>query len=113
MTRLNRSLIAFLLAGLTVSALFTGLNCLTTAGFGSDGIVVSTTKDANIDQAVTAMDGLNLKGIHVIKVSHLTGSLHGVMWMILSCTVGFLAITGLVLFFYKMFCRWFRAAPHL
>jgi hypothetical protein len=113
MSRMNRSLIAFLLAGLVVGVLFTILNCLSAASFGSDGIVVNTTKDANIDQAVQAIDGLNLNGVHVTKISHLTGDFRGVVWMLVSCTVGFLAITGLVLFFYKMFCRWFGAAPHL
>jgi hypothetical protein len=113
MTRMNRSLIAFLLAGLMVSVLFTGLNRLSTASFGSDGIVVSTTTNANIDQAVKVMNGLNLKGVRVVKVPHLGGSLSHVAWAILSFTIGFLAVTGLVLFFYKLFCRWFGAAPHL
>jgi hypothetical protein len=111
--KINRSLIAFLLAGLTAGVLLTCLNCLSAVSLGSEGIVVSTTKEANIDQAVKAMEELNLKGVHVMKISHFIWSLENIVWTALCFTLGFLMITGFVLFFYKLFCRWFGVSPHL
>jgi hypothetical protein len=110
---MNRSLIAFLLAGLVVGVLFTCFNGLSAAAVGSDGIVVSITPDANIDQVVGAMDGLNLKGVHVTKVSHFVWSFENIAWTAACFTLGFLIITGFMLFFYKLFCRWLGAEPHL
>ena len=110
---MNRSLIAFFLAGLAAGVLLTCLDCLSAASVSSEGIVVSTTKDANIDQAVKAMDGLNLKGVHVTKISHFIWSLENIVWTAMCFTVGFLIVTGFVLFFYKLFCRWLGASPHL
>jgi len=110
---MNRSLLAFLLAGLTAGVLFTCFNCLSAVIFGSDGIVVTTTKEANIDQAVKAMEELNLKGVHVEKVSHFIWSFGNIVWTVVCFTLGFLIITGFMLFFYKLFCRWLGADPHL
>ena len=110
---MNRSLLAFLLAGLTAGVLFTCFNCLSAAAIGSDGIVVTTTKDANVDQAVQAMDDLNLKGVHVTKVSHFIWRFGNIAWTLVGFTLGFLIITGFMLFFYKLFCRWLEADPHL
>ena len=110
---MNRSLIAFLLAGLTAGILLTCLTCLSAAGVSSEGVVVSTTPEANIDQAVKAMDGLNLRGVHVTKVSHFIWSPENIVWTAMCFTLGFLVVTGFVLFFYKLFCRWLGADPHL
>jgi hypothetical protein len=113
MTRLNRSLISFLLAGLTVGVLFTCFNLLSGVIFGSEGILVITSKDANVDQAVQAVGDLHLKGVHVEKISHLHWSFENVIWTVISFSIGFLIITGFVLFFYKLYCRWFDATHHL
>src|SRR5271156_5276047 len=103
MTRLNRSLIAFLLAGLTAGVLFTCFNLLSGVILGSEGIMVITSKDANVDQAVQAVEDLHLKGVHVEKVSHLHWSLRNTIWTFILFTIGFLSITGFVLFFYKLY----------
>jgi len=110
---MNRSLIAFLLAGLTAGVLFTCFNCLSAVAVSSEGIVVTTTKDANIDQAVAAINGLNLKGVQVDKVSQLNWSFANLLWTVISFTLGFLIVTGFVLFFYKLYCRWFGTEHHL
>ncbi|HEV3270981.1 MAG TPA: hypothetical protein VGZ93_02260 [Candidatus Methylacidiphilales bacterium] len=110
---MNRSLLAFLLAGLTAGVLFTCFNCLSAAAVGSDGVVVTTTKDANIDQAVKAIDALDLKGVHVMKGSRFIWSFGNIVWTVAGFTLGFLIITGFMLFFYKLYCRWLGADPHL
>jgi hypothetical protein len=110
---MNRSLIAFLLAGLTAGVLFTSFNCLSAVIFGSEGIVVSAAKDSNVDQAVQAIDGLHLKGVHAEIISHLTWSFGDMAWTLVSFTIGVLIVTGFVLFFYKLYCRWLGAGPHL
>src|SRR5271156_2518276 len=99
MTRLNRSLISFLLAGLTAGVLFTCLNLLSGVIFGSEGIMVITSKDANVDQAVQAVTDLHLKGVHVEKISHLHWSFGNAVMTLIFFTLGFLIITGFVLFF--------------
>jgi hypothetical protein len=102
----NRSLLAFLLAGLTAGILFTCFNCLSSAVLGSEGIVVTTTQDPYVDEAVAAINGLHLPGVHAEKISHLNWSPENVAWTLLSFTLLFLIITGFVLFFYKLYCRW-------
>ena len=113
MTRLNRSLVSFLLAGLTVGVLFTCFNLLSGVILGTEGIVVITSKDANVDQVAQAMGDLHLNGVRVEKISHLHWSLKNAIWTVISFTIGFLIITGFVLFFYKLYCRWFDATHHL
>ena len=109
MSRLNRSLISFLLAGLTAGVLFTCFNLLSGVIFGSEGILVITSKDANVDQAVQALGDLHLKGVRVEKISHLHWSLENAVLTLILFTLGFLIITGFVLFFYKLYCRWLCA----
>jgi hypothetical protein len=109
----NRSLIAFLLAGLTAGILFTCFNLLSGVIFGSEGIMVFTTKDANVDQAVQAVEDLHLKGVHVEKISHLHWSFKNMVWTVISFSIGFMIITGFVLFFYKLYCRRLCAEHHL
>ncbi len=109
----NRSLIAFLLAGLTAGVLFTCFNLLSGVIFGSEGIMVITSKEANVDQAVQAVGNLHLKGVHVEKISHLHWSFKNMVWTVIAFSIGFMVITGFVLFFYKLYCRWFDAAHHI
>ena len=110
---MNRSLISFLLAGLTAGVLFTCFNLLSGVIFHSEGIMVITSKEVNVDQAVTAIDGLKLRGVHVEKISHLHWSFENAVVTLISFTIGFLIITGFVLFFYKLYCRWLCAEHRL
>ena len=109
----NRSLIAFLLAGLTAGILFTSFNCLSSVAIGRDSIVVATTKGTDVEQAVAAINGLDLPGVKAEKVSRVESSVRSIVLNLAFFTLGFLIITGFVLFFYKLYCRWFDAAHHI
>jgi hypothetical protein len=107
---MNRSLAAFLLANLTVSAFLYLLTLLHPVGLSQRAVQVTIRSNVDAGTIVTAIEGLhrNDVDIHTYK-----GSLQpsGTPLMILPMMLGFTMITAAVFGIYKVYCRWLGIKP--
>jgi hypothetical protein len=113
---MKRSAIAFLLSCLTVAALCNGYYDLLQPAHLSNQVLVygeDSVDDAVSDQKVKVIQELHLQNVHVLKVVVPTANMVHFFWGLLSMTVVCAVVTGLVIFFYKLYCRWMGTTPHL
>ncbi|MCE0499491.1 MAG: hypothetical protein LV481_16240 [Methylacidiphilales bacterium] len=112
---MNRSLLAFLLACLTVAILWGGYNELSQQDHLANRVVVYVPDvlDPVGDEKVKAIEALHLPGVKVMKAEVAPIDFKNFVWGALIGTLILSLLTGFVLFFYKLYCRCFGAKPHL
>jgi len=107
--------LAFILACLTVCLLWAAFNFVADRADKSGQVWVCTSDymDPVADQKVKAIESLNLPNTTVVKIVVSKYSAGNLVWEILGTTALCAIITGLVSFFYKLYCRWLGATPDL
>jgi len=103
-----RHFAALLLAGLTLSFLFSLPSLIHPTNTPPIEITIRSDQDTSgIETAITALHRQDIK-IHTYK-GHFPPTSAGTA--ILFQAVGFLLLTGVILFLYKMYCRLLRLPP--
>lgn len=113
---MRRASVAFLLACLTVAALWSGFYDLTQPPSHLSNRIIIYTGDSSDpvgDQKVEAIKGLHLQNAQVMKVVVSPITFKNFVWGVLGITVLSALLTGFVVFFYKLYCRWLGVIPHL
>ena|ERR1700733_13463710 len=106
---MNKNLLAFFLSCLTTSVLF---SCLLVfdAGLVHRPVEVQIRSDGDTHAIVAALDALNRPDVDIqTSKSFLSEAFSPTM--IPFITLVLMILTGVVLFFYKLYCRWLGATP--
>jgi hypothetical protein len=109
---MNKTLLAFFLACLTVSGLLSSCTLLHPT-LHQRPIQVNISSDNDVHDVVTAVEALHRPDIdvHTMKASSISSG--SFFWLLPFWALGFMLITGLVLFFYKIYCRWLHVNPQI
>jgi len=106
---MNKNLLAFFLACLTAAVLFSCL-LIFDAGLNKRPIQVEIRSDSDTHPIVAAIDALNRPDVDVqTSRSFLSEAFSPTM--IPFITLVLMIMTGVVLFFYKLYSRWLGATP--
>jgi hypothetical protein len=108
---MKHPLVAYQLACLLIAGLFVGYSYLVAPSEPPTSIMIRT--NADTDEAINAIEGLHLKDAKVMRVTSDPVTLASYIKMTLFSAIGLAIVTGLVLFFYKLFCRWLKIEPRL
>ncbi len=108
---MNKNLLAFILACLTASVLF---SCLLVfdAGLHQRPVQVEIRSDSDTQDIVNAVIALHRPDVDITTSKSFMAEAFS-LTLIPFITLVLMILTGVILFFYKLYCRWLGAAPSL
>ena len=109
---MNKSLLAFFLACLTMSGLLSSCAILVPK-MHQRPVQVSIQSDGDVRDIVTSIESLHRQDIDVHTSKTLANHGFSSLFMIPFMAAGFMLMTGLVLAFYKFYCRRLGIPPQI
>jgi hypothetical protein len=106
---MNKNLLAFFLACLTAAILFSCL-VLIHPGLNQRPVQVEIRSDGDTHDIVEAINALHRPDID-LQTSKTFRTESFSPTMISFMTLAFMVCTGVILFFYKLYCHWLRVSP--
>ncbi len=106
---MNKNLLAFILSCLTAAVLFSCL-VLIHPGLNKSAVQVEIRSDGDTHDIVNAVNALHRPDVDVDTEKTFRGESFGPA-MIPFMTLVFMVFTGVILFFYKLYCRMLGAPP--
>ena len=108
---MTKSLLAFFLACLTVTLLFSSITLLHPVNTFQRPVQVVIRSDGDVHDIVTAVASLHRQDVDIQTMKSFSTPRPFSFYMLPFMALGFMIITGLVLFFYKLYCRWLGCSP--
>jgi hypothetical protein len=106
---MNKNLLAFFLSCLTAAVLFSCL-VLIHPGLNESAVQVQIRSDGDAHDVVDAVNALHRRDIDIQTSRTFRGESFSPT-MIPFMTLVLMISTGVILFFYKLYCRWLGATP--
>ena len=106
---MNKNLLAFFLSCLTAAVLFSCLD-LIHPGLNQRAVQVEIRSDGDTHDIVEAVNALHRPDIDIKTSKSFRGESFSPT-MIPFMTLALMIATGVILFFYKLYCRWLGATP--
>jgi hypothetical protein len=108
---MNKNLLAFFLACLTAAVLFSCLVLIHPA-LNQRAVQVSIRSDEDTHDIVAAVNALHRPDVDIQTMMSFRAESFSPT-MIPFVTLALIISTGLILFFYKLYCKWLKVAPNL
>jgi hypothetical protein len=108
---MTKSLLAFFLAGLTISLLLSMVTLIHPPNTFQRPVQVEIRSDTDVHDIVTAVVSLKRQDVDIKTMKSFSTPRSFSPFTIPFMALGCMMITGLTLFFYKLYCRWLGIAP--
>jgi hypothetical protein len=110
---MTKSLLAFFLASLTTSLVLSTITLIHPGGTYQRPVQVIIRADNDVHDIVTAVESLHRQDVDVQTMKSFSAKRVSFFFTAPFMALGIMIMTGLTLFFYKLYCRWLGVVPTL
>ncbi len=108
---MTKSLLAFFLASLTTYLSFAGFTFIAAANLPQRPVQVVIRSDVDVHDIITAIAALHRQDVDVQTTKKSVTNWKTSLSSAPAGALGLMFMTGLILFFYKRYCRWLGILP--